>query len=117
MAPPNSEPESRDAEDPPDLDAPVQLPEHHGKRAAFLEDVPDVPELSELVAAFSSGNYARLRRLVRELEARETDPETLDYAHDLVDRTEADPIAKTLLWLSGAFFILIVIWVYFIHVH
>lgn len=101
-----------------DLDAPeARESSRRSTRAKFLDDLPDHPDLSPLIDAFENGNYAQLRELARALEQRSPESEVLDDALDLVARTAPDPIAKSLLLLSCAFFILLVIWVYFIHVH
>jgi len=87
------------------------------ERAAFLAELPDLPELRPLVAAFTAGNYARLRQLATDLEESCQDPELLSLADELVARTEPDPTAKKLLWLAIGFFLFILSWVYFGHAH
>lgn len=87
------------------------------RRAEFLEDLPDVPELRPLIDAFTEGNYARLRSLERDLRSTSTDPELLALARELVERTEPDPLAKKLLGLAILFFLFIAAWVYLHHVH
>lgn len=91
--------------------------EREPRRAEFLEDLPDAPELQPLIDAFAEGNYARLRSLERELRSTTSDPELLALARELVERTEPDPLAKKLLGLSILFFLLIVGWVYLHNAH
>lgn len=87
------------------------------RRPAFLDHLPDNPELRPLVEAFVEGNYARLRSLERELRNKTKDPELLAVARELVERTEPDPLAKKLLALSIVFFLFIVAWVYLHNAH
>jgi hypothetical protein len=82
------------------------------ERAAFLDDFPPDPDLLPLVEAFQSGHYARLRELYAALRTRSKDPETLELARELVERTHADPTATKLLLLSIGFFLFILTWVY-----
>jgi hypothetical protein len=92
-------------------DAARRVPE----RAAFLDDFPDHPELTPLIRAFEVGNYAALRKLEASLRERCHEPETLDLARELVERTDPDPTAKRLLLLATGFFLFIVVWVYLNH--
>lgn len=84
-------------------------------RAAFLDDLPDDEALSPLVAAFSKGNYAELRRLEEELQRSSGDPEVLNAAKELVERTEPAREAKALLLISVVFFVFLVGWIYLHH--
>jgi hypothetical protein len=85
------------------------------RRAAFLDDLPDAEELKPLIAAFVDGNYALLRQCEQALAKQTTDPEILAAARELVERTEPDPLSKSLLGISVVFFLFIVGWVYLHH--
>jgi hypothetical protein len=87
------------------------------RRAAFLDDLPDTPELRPLIAAFVAGDYARLRLLEQSLSGQTGDIEVLSAARELVERTEPDPLSVRLLWMSVLFFLFIVGWVYLHHAH
>jgi hypothetical protein len=67
---------------------------------AFAKDFPQSAALDELVAAFARGDYARVRRGARELEARSEDPAVKAAARTLVERTQADPLAIVLFALT-----------------
>lgn len=87
------------------------------RRPAFIDELPESELLEPLVAAFVAGNYAQLRELARTLAKETSDSEILEAARELVARTEPDPVSKKLLGLSILFFVLVVGWVYFYHVH
>ena len=73
-----------------------------------IADYPKHAELDALVAAFEAGNYRRVRHEAPRLAAREdVDPEVRSAAKELVARTEADPIARWLLVLTGALLLLL----------
>lgn len=107
--------EASEFEDEAEAEEPEPKPDP--RRAAFLRDLPDTEQLRPLVAAFASGNYALLRQLERGLASQTQDPEILAAAHELVGRTEPDPLSKKLLGLSVLFFLFIVGWVYLHHAH
>lgn len=85
------------------------------RRAAFLDDLPDSPELQPLIAAFVAGNYAVLREQELALRAQSKDPDVLAAARELVERTEPDPLSKALLGFAVLFFLFLVAWVYLHH--
>jgi len=68
-----------------------------------LTAYPKHPELDALVEAFAAGNYRRVRAQAPQLAAREDlDADVRESARELCARTEADPLAKTFLLLTGA---------------
>jgi hypothetical protein len=93
------------------------LNEDDPRRAAFLDDLPDAEALRPLVVAFVRGNYALLRQLERSLQRETADPDLLEAARELVERTEPAPESKVLVLLSVIFFVFLVAWVYLGHAH
>lgn len=79
---------------------------------AFARDFPPSPELDALVTAFSRGDYAKVRREAPAVAEKTEDPAVRDAARTLVQRTEADPLAKALFALTGLLLLLLsVYWV------
>jgi hypothetical protein len=69
---------------------------------AFARDYPDDPELTALVDAFEAGNYRRVRAEAPALAAKTSDEKVRAAARELRARTEADPLARWLLFLTLA---------------
>jgi hypothetical protein len=76
----------------------------------FARDFPHDAELDALVAAFSRGDYGRVRAEGAAL-ARETKDEAIGRAaQELVDRTRPDPLAVALLGLAALLLVILTAW-------
>jgi hypothetical protein len=83
-------------------------------RPAFAARFPEDPELDRLVVAFARGDYRAVRagaaRLAQEQGPAGASPEVRNAAHELVRRTEADPLAKALLALTFVLLVVLTAW-------
>ena len=82
----------------------------------FARAYPSAPELDRLLAAFSAGNYAEVRRLAPALAAKATDPAVRDAIRDVRRRVDPDPLAFYLLGLTFALLAFVTAWAY-LHKH
>lgn len=70
------------------------------ERPRFLLDYPENPELDRLIAAFESGDYARVRELASDVIEHATDPAVKDAARELRRRIDPDPTILYLLFVA-----------------
>jgi hypothetical protein len=67
----------------------------------FARNFPKDPRLDALVLAFKDGNYARVRRDAPGVAKASESDEVKRAAEELVRRTNADPLMKWLLVVTG----------------
>jgi hypothetical protein len=79
-------------------------------RPAFARDFPRDPDLDALVAAFDAGDFARVREGAQKLATATTDDAVRRAAGDLGARTEADPLARWMLVVTGALLVILSAW-------
>jgi hypothetical protein len=87
------------------------------QRPQFLRDFPDDPELVELVRAFETGNYARVRREAPALAQRAKDARVRAAARELRRRIDPDPALRYVLLAALALLLVLVFWAYGHSVH
>jgi hypothetical protein len=75
--------------------------EESDDRPAFARGFPRTPELDAVVAAFAAGNYARVRSEASRLASASSDEAVKSSLRVLVQRTEPDPLAKVLVFLTA----------------
>jgi hypothetical protein len=85
------------------------------ERPRFLLAFPKDPELEMLIAAFESGNYARVRELAPKLIETAEEPEVQGAAREILRRVEPDPLLKLLLFVAIALFVIVVAYAYHSH--
>jgi hypothetical protein len=69
---------------------------------AFAKDFPRHPELDELVAAFSRGDFQAVRERAPKLAASSEDDAVKRAAQTLRERVEPDPTSKLLFLFAAA---------------
>lgn len=79
------------------------------RRPSFSEPFPRTPELDALVDAFARGDYARVRAEAPALDKDEDDA-VRAAARTLVERTEPDPLAVRLVWITAALLAVLAGW-------
>ncbi len=79
-------------------------------RARFARDFPREPEVDALVSAFESGNYALVRLEGQKLAASTKSDAVREAAHELIARTDADPLARVLIAVTGALLFFLTAW-------
>lgn len=79
------------------------------RRPSFSEPFPRTPELDALVDAFARGDYARVRAEAPRLREA-ADPAVGEAAKALVERTEPDPLAVRLIWITAALLLALAGW-------
>lgn len=79
------------------------------RRPSFSEQYPRTPELDALVEAFARGDYARVRAEAPELK-NAPDEAVGKAARELVERTEPDPLAVKLMWITAALLVALAGW-------
>jgi len=67
----------------------------------FTEGFPADPELDALVAAFSRGDFARVRRQAPPLIRAAASDEVREAARELLRRTEPDPLSFVFFALAA----------------
>ena len=85
-------------------------------RPPFAESYPREPTLDDLVRAFQTGDYARVRENAPKLAASTDDAAVRASALDLRSRIDADPIAKALLVFTGILLAALTVW-WVVHAH
>jgi hypothetical protein len=80
------------------------------RRPSFSRSFPRVPELDALVDAFARGDYRRARAEARKLERLSEDAAVRQAARTLIERTNPDALALTLLALAALLFIVMTGW-------
>jgi hypothetical protein len=81
-------------------------------RPPFARWFPPDPELEDLVAAFSAGNYRVVRAEAPRLAERTSDPRVRRAALELRRRIEPDPMQLYLLVLAGLLLAFLTLWFY-----
>jgi hypothetical protein len=79
------------------------------RRPSFSEPFPRTAELDALVDAFARGDYARVRAEAPGLHDA-ADPAVGAAAKVLVERTEPDPLAVRLIWITAALLLALAGW-------
>jgi hypothetical protein len=99
------------------LGDPVEPPRARGdERPGFLEKFPRDPALDALVAAFVTGDYARVRREAPAL-ARQTDDDAIARAaRELRRRLDPDPLARWLFLGAASLLAFLALW-FWSHAH
>ena len=77
---------------------------------AFARDFPSHPELDALVAAFSRGDYAKVREGAPKLVESTTDEAVRKAAGILRERIEPDPASKLLFLFAAALLVFLSAW-------
>jgi anti-sigma factor RsiW len=80
------------------------------ERPAFARDFPRDPELDALVAAFSAGDFARVRGEAPRVIASSADDAVKRAAETLVTRTKPDPIAALLVGVTAVLLVALSAW-------
>jgi hypothetical protein len=79
------------------------------RRPSFSEPFPRTPELDALVDAFARGNFARVRAEAPKLKEAE-DEAVRKAALELAERTEPDPLAVRMIWITAALLLVLAGW-------
>ncbi len=87
------------------------------EQPAFLESLPESPELAPLVRAFVRGDYATIRREAPQVAERAQDPAVRDAALELVNRIRPDPLVRYVLGATAVLLLLLIFWTYGGHAH
>jgi len=95
----------------------AQSDAHGPQRPRFLEGFPDDPDLVELVRAFETGNYARVRREAPTLAQRTSDARVRAAARELRRRIDPDPALRYVLLAALGLLMVLVYWAYGHAVH
>ena len=85
-------------------------------RPAFARAWPNDAALDALVAAFETGDYARVRREAPTLAERTASNAVRRAARELERRLDPDPVAVYMLMVAGALLTLLAGW-YWLHPH
>ena len=81
------------------------------ERPRYAQGFPEgVPELDALVAAFSEGDYRRVREEAPKLSARTEDERVRRAAAELVLHTRPEPAILWLIGLTGALLVFLTVW-------
>lgn len=81
-------------------------------RPRFLANFPDHAGLSQAVAAFEVGNYAKVSQLCTTLLETEEDVDVRRAATELLRRLKPDRLIVGILWGSFVLLGLIILWAY-----
>jgi hypothetical protein len=79
-------------------------------RPAFAREFPRDPALDALVAAFSAGDFARVRGQAARVIAGSTDDAVKRAAETLVSRTKPDPMAALLVAITAVLLVALSAW-------
>jgi hypothetical protein len=81
-------------------------------RPAFARGYPRTADLDELLRAFRSGDYGKVRELAPAMLERAKDEQEKKAIADLRRRIDADPTALYLFGLTLALLVFLVVWFY-----
>ncbi len=83
---------------------------------AFARSLPESQEVDALLAAFTAGNYAKVRELAARFLAGTADPELRRAILEVRRRTSPDPMSFYLFGLTLALLVFMTSW-FFLHQH
>jgi hypothetical protein len=79
-------------------------------RPAFAREFPRDPELDALVAAFTAGNFARVRGEAPRVIASSSNDAVKRAVETLVTRTKPDPMAALLVGVTAVLLVALSAW-------
>jgi hypothetical protein len=79
-------------------------------RPRFARAMPRDARIEGLLAAYTAGDFARVRREGARVLASDADASVKEAAREIVKRTSADPLAVALVALTGLLLVALTVW-------